>query len=136
MSPADEDRPTGNSGDAAHIVRTAGVVIYATFLLLVLAIPQSLVNRLNDLDESAVQKILLQGASAVQAASRAARLEVPYRRARSAFLALTGKEDESRSRCYLSRHAPPPAMGRHSLYPSSLAAALPPSLQPLWNTNP
>ncbi len=97
MSHADEDLspPTaGKSGDAAHVVRTAGVVIYATFLLLMLAIPQSLVNRLNDLNESAVQKILLQGASALQAGSRAAGLDMPYRRARSVFLALTGKEDE------------------------------------------
>ncbi len=100
MSHADEDPApgnlgnSGNSGDAAHVVRTAGVIIYATFLLLILAIPQSLVNRLNDLNESAVQKILLRGASAVQAGSHAAGLDLPYLRARSVFLALTGKEDE------------------------------------------
>jgi hypothetical protein len=91
---ADEQRSPNHSGDPAHVVRTAGIVIYATFLLLILAIPQSLVNRLDDMNESAVQKILLRGASAVQAASHAAGLDRPYRRARSVFLALTGKEDE------------------------------------------
>jgi len=61
-----------------------------TFLALILAIPQSLVNRLNTI----VQKVLPQGATALQSVSHAAGLDVPYRVSRSAFLALTGKEDD------------------------------------------
>jgi shikimate 5-dehydrogenase len=70
------------------------VVIYATFALLILTIPQSLPNWLRDMEENPVQQVLLQAASGVQAASQAVGLDVPYRRARAAFHAWTGKENE------------------------------------------
>jgi hypothetical protein len=77
-----------------HTVRTAAAVIYATLALLVLTIPQSLVSWLRDMEENPVQQALLHAASGVQAASQAASLDVPYRRARASFHAWTGKEDD------------------------------------------
>jgi shikimate 5-dehydrogenase len=78
----------------ARAVRTAAVVIYATLALLILTIPQSLPNWLRDMEENPVQQALLQAASGVQAASQAVGLDIPYRRARAAFHAWTGKEDD------------------------------------------
>jgi hypothetical protein len=78
----------------ANPVRTTAVIVYATFLLLILTIPQSLPNWLRDMDESPVQQVLLRAASGMQAASQAVFLDVPYRRARAAFHAWTGKEDD------------------------------------------
>jgi hypothetical protein len=74
--------------------RTAAVIIYATFALLILTIPQSLPNWLRDMEENPVQQALLQAASGVQAASQAVGLDVPYRRARAAFHQWAGKEDD------------------------------------------
>jgi shikimate 5-dehydrogenase len=78
----------------ARAVRTAAVVIYATLALLILTIPQALPNWLRDMEENPVQQVLLQAASGVQAAAQAVGLDVPYRRARAAFHAWTGKEDD------------------------------------------
>jgi hypothetical protein len=94
MSTIDQDNVPRPATRDAHPVRTAAIVIYGTFVLLVLAVPQSLVSRLNDLDENPAQQVLLRAAEGVQAASRAVGLDVAYLRARAAFLALTGKEDE------------------------------------------
>ena len=79
---------------AAPTVRTAAVVVYATLALLIVTIPQSLPNWLRDMEENPAQQVLLRAAEAVQAASQAARLDVPYRQARAAFRAWAGKEDD------------------------------------------
>ena len=78
----------------ARPVRTAAMVIFATLALLILTIPQSLPNWLRDMEENPVQQVLLQAANAVQVVSQAVGLDVPYRRARAAFHAWTGKEDD------------------------------------------
>jgi len=78
---------------SANPLRAAAVIIYATFALLILTIPQSLTNWLRDMNENPVQQVLLQAAEAVQSASHRAGLDVAYRRARAGFYALTGKED-------------------------------------------
>ena len=78
----------------AHPLRTAAIVIYGTFALLILAIPQSLVNRLNDFDESPPQQALLRIAESVQVASHSVGLDRAYLRARAAFLALAGKDED------------------------------------------
>ena len=89
------ERTEGNRGQGtAHTVRTAAVVIYATLALLIVTIPQSLPNWLRDMEENPVQQVLLHAASGVQAAAQAVGLDVPYRRARAAFHAWTGKEDD------------------------------------------
>ena len=93
MSTIDHDRAAGPATPDPHPLRTAAIVIYGTFALLVLAVPQSLVNRLNDLDESAPQQIVLRVAEAVQAASHSVGLDRAYLRARAAFLALAGKDE-------------------------------------------
>jgi hypothetical protein len=89
-----EQNPQSGEQEQANPVRTAAVVIYATLALLVLTIPQSLVNWLHDMEENPVQQVLLPAASGVQAASHAVRLDIAYRRARAAFHAWTGKEDD------------------------------------------
>jgi hypothetical protein len=75
-------------------VRTTAVIIYATFALLVLTIPQSVTNWLRDMDENPLQQACLHAAEAVQSASHRVGLDVAYREARAAFHALTGKEDD------------------------------------------
>ena len=88
------DRTKAASGrGSAHPVSTAAVVIYATLALLILTIPQSLPNWLRDMEENAVQQVLLQAASGVQAGAEAMGLDVPYRWARATFHAWTGKDD-------------------------------------------
>jgi hypothetical protein len=89
-----EQIPQAREREPVTPVRTAAIVVYATFSLLVLTIPQSLVNWLHDMEENPVQQVLLRAASGVQAASRAAGLDIPYRRARAAFHEWTGKEDD------------------------------------------
>jgi len=79
---------------APHTVRTAAVIIYATLALLIVTIPQSLPNWLRDMEDNPVQQVLLTAASGVQTAAQAVGLDLPYRRARAAFHAWAGKEDQ------------------------------------------
>jgi hypothetical protein len=94
MSTTDHDQTARPTTPDAHPLRTAAIVIYATFALLILAVPGSLVNRLNDLEENPVQQVLLRAADGVQAASQRLGLDIPYQRARALFLAATGKEEQ------------------------------------------
>jgi len=88
------DRSEAMRRAGGHPLRTATVIVYATLALLILTIPQSLPNWLRDMEENPVQQALLHAASGVQAASQAVGLDVPYRRARAAFRAWAGKEDD------------------------------------------
>jgi len=92
MSNADDNRSDDSHG--GNPVRTAAVIIYATFALLILTIPQSLTGWLRDMNDNPVQQSVLVVADAVQSVSHRAGLDVAYRRARAAFYALTGKEDD------------------------------------------
>ena len=74
-------------------IRTSAVIIYATFALLILTIPQGLTGWLRDMNENPVQQVFLRAAEGVQWASHRVGLDYPYRRARAGFYALTGKED-------------------------------------------
>jgi hypothetical protein len=90
-----DEQGDGNSGQGtARTVGTAAVIIYATLALLILTIPQSLPNWLRDMEDNPVQQVLLRAASGVQTASQAVGLDVAYRRARGAFRAWAGKEDD------------------------------------------
>ena len=92
---ADAERAQANRGQGiAHTVRTAAVIIYATLALLIVTIPQSLPNWLRDMEDNPVQQVLLSAASGVQTVAQAVGLDVPYRRARAAFRAWAGKEDD------------------------------------------
>jgi hypothetical protein len=75
-------------------VPTAGVVIYGTLVLLLIAIPQSVVNRLKDLDPGPVQDALLGAAESIEALSVRIGANAPYRRLRQLFLDVTGKNDD------------------------------------------
>jgi hypothetical protein len=91
----DAGRAQAKSGQgAAPTVRTAAVIVYATLALLIVTIPQSLPNWLRDMEDNPAQQVLLRAAETVQAASQAVGLDVPYRRARAAFRAWSGKEDD------------------------------------------
>jgi hypothetical protein len=92
---ANPGRAQGTSGQGtAHAVRTAAFIIYATLALLMVTIPQSLPNWLRDMEDNPLQQVLLTAASGVQTAAQAVGLDVPYRRARAAFRAWAGKEDD------------------------------------------
>jgi hypothetical protein len=93
MPIADEHHPTRAQG-SARPVRTTAVIVYATFLVLILTIPQSLVNWLGDMNDNPVQQVLLHAANGVQAASHRIGVDLVYLRARSAFRALAGKEED------------------------------------------
>ena len=73
--------------------RTAAIVIYATFALLAVTIPQSLVNWLGDMRGNAVQERLLRGAEFLQSFSNGTGIATPYRRSRDLFNALTGHSE-------------------------------------------
>jgi hypothetical protein len=93
MASGDEHHSTRAQG-SARPVRTTAVIVYTTFLLLVLAIPQSLTNWLGDMNDNPVQQALLHAASGVQTASHRFGIDLVYLRARSAFRALAGKEED------------------------------------------
>jgi hypothetical protein len=84
----------GRRRGSAHPLRAAAIVIYATFALLIVTIPQSLPNWLRDMEENPAQQVLLRAASGVEAVAQAVGLDVPYRRTRAAFRAWAGKEDD------------------------------------------
>jgi hypothetical protein len=78
----------------ARPIRAAALVIYGTFVLLILTIPQGLVNWLGDMETNPIQEVVLRGAEMVQTASHSVGLDVPYLRARATFFKLTGKSDD------------------------------------------
>jgi hypothetical protein len=88
---SDADHVQSDRSCSGNPLRTAAVIVYATFALLILTIPQSVTNWLRDMEENPVQQVVLRGAEAVQSASQHAGLDIAYRRAR--FYALAGKED-------------------------------------------
>jgi hypothetical protein len=92
-SPSSSPRAASQAGGNARPILTAAVIIYATLGLLAATIPQSLVNRVRDINNSAVEEALLPAAEALQDASQRAGLTVAYRRARALFLAFAGKEE-------------------------------------------
>jgi hypothetical protein len=77
---------------SAHPLRKAAFVIYLTLTMLAIAIPQSLVNWLGDMNGNPVQEMLLRGAEALRYASEQAGIAIPYLRAREAFIAAAGVE--------------------------------------------
>ena len=79
---------------AARPLRTAALIIYGTFVLLALTIPQSLTNWLRDMNENPLQAVALRGAEAWQAAAEKTRLPAVYRQARDVFIAVSGVEPD------------------------------------------
>lgn len=84
----------GRAAECGRPLRTAAMVIYGTLLLLMLAVPQGLVNWLRDMEDNPAQQVILRGAEAVQIVSRRLHADTVYVQARAAFLALTGKSDD------------------------------------------
>jgi hypothetical protein len=84
----------GPGAPIARPLRTAAAVIYATLALLALAVPGALVNWVNRFEPSPAQRLVLEGAQALQALSARIGTDRPYERAREAFLYWTGKRDD------------------------------------------
>ena len=88
-----DPRPAVAPADPMRPVKTATVIVYVTFFLLIVAIPHSLVNWARDMNVDVVRLPALRVAEAVQTLSQAMHADVPFRRARAAFLQWTGKDD-------------------------------------------
>ena len=88
LDPATLPQPT------AKPLRTAALIIYGTFILLALTIPQSLTNWLRDMNENPVEVLALRGAEAWQAVAEKTRVPAVYRRARDRFIAVSGIEPD------------------------------------------
>jgi hypothetical protein len=92
---SETERPEDRGATSNPLLRMTAIVIYATLALLALTIPQSIVNWLEDWKSSnALQQTLLKGATRLQHVSEQARLTRPYREARKAFLAISGKDED------------------------------------------
>ena len=90
---AEPVNPTNPDQPQPDPLRTAMIVIYATFALLAVTIPQSLVNWLGDMRSNPVQEVLLRGAQALQSLAEQTGVATPYRLAHKLFNAATGHDD-------------------------------------------
>ena len=88
-SPTEFERP-----HPAGQLRTATIVIYATLALLAVAIPQSVVNWLADMNGNPAQETALRGAEALRNLSQRAGVATVYQRARDLFIAISGVEPD------------------------------------------
>jgi hypothetical protein len=77
-----------------HPLAASAVVIYATLLLLGLAVPSGLVNWARDMEPGTRQQAVLAAAQAIERFSIWAGINRPYELARAAFLAATGKSED------------------------------------------
>jgi hypothetical protein len=75
-------------------LRTAAIVIYATLMLLAVAIPQSVVNWLADMNGNPVEETALRGAAALRNLSQRAGVATVYQRARGIFIAISGVQPD------------------------------------------
>lgn len=78
----------------AKPLRTTALIIYGTFALLALTIPQSLTNWLRDMNENPVEALALHSAEAWQAATEKTGLPAVYRHARDVFIEVSGVEPD------------------------------------------
>jgi hypothetical protein len=86
--------PLGAGRPQERPLATTSVVIYATLVLLAIAVPRGLVNWSRNFDPNPLQEVVLRFAQGVQSASRQLGLNWPYVRGRELFLRLTGKQDD------------------------------------------
>ena len=78
----------------ANPLRTAALVIFLTLALLAVTIPQSVTNWLLDMNGNPLEETVLRGAVVMQNISQRAGIAAVYRRARDAFLAVSGAEPD------------------------------------------
>jgi hypothetical protein len=94
--------PGGSSGLAAspigrrvgNPVTAIAIIMYATFALLMVAIPQGMVNWVKDFNPGPAQDVVLAGAEAFATISGRLGADIPYRTARDFFLRTTGKNED------------------------------------------
>jgi membrane protein YdbS with pleckstrin-like domain len=75
-------------------LRTVAIIVYATFALLVLAIPDAISSRLDDLNPSPLVRAAQAAVGAVAQVSNTLGIAPVYRAARSRFLAATGLQQD------------------------------------------
>jgi hypothetical protein len=78
----------------ASALRTAAIVIYATFALLAVSIPQSVENWLADMNANPIQETALRGAQLLRNLSQRAGVATLYQRGRDIFIAISGAEPD------------------------------------------
>ena len=95
MSLPDPDHISPGAGrPLLRPLRTTSIVIYATLVVLALAVPRALVNWSKNFEPNPAQELLLRRAQAAQTLSQHLYLDWPYVRGRALFLRLTGKKDD------------------------------------------
>lgn len=95
MSITDPDHmPPSHGLPQERPLLTASVVIYATLILLAIAIPRGLVNWAKNFTPSAPQAVMLSVAEAVAAASHRIGADRAFARCRDLFLRATGKTED------------------------------------------
>ncbi len=77
-----------------HPLAASATVIYATLLLLGLAVPSGLVNWARDMEPGARQQTVLASAQAIERFSSWAGINRPYELAREIFLDAAGKSED------------------------------------------
>lgn len=77
-----------------HPLAASATVIYATLLLLGLAVPTGLVNWARDMEPGTRQQAVLAAAQSIERFSIWAGINRPYELARATFLAATGKSED------------------------------------------
>jgi len=75
-------------------LRTIAIIVYVTFAILALMVPQAAVNWLTEFSPNAPRDAAFAVARTVQDISQSAGLDRPYREGRRLFLAITGKQDD------------------------------------------
>jgi hypothetical protein len=78
----------------ANPIVTIVIVMYATFAVLLVTIPQSLVNWVKDFNPSPAQDVMLSAAESIEAMSSRVGANIPYRIACEVFLRATGKNED------------------------------------------
>jgi hypothetical protein len=95
LSLSDPDHiPPSKGRPQERPLATTSTVIYATLVLLALAVPRGLVNWSRNFDPNPVQDLLMRTAQGLQSLSTDVGANRPYVRGRELFLRLTGKRDD------------------------------------------
>lgn len=86
--------PPGPGEPQRRPLATTAVVVYATLVLLAVAVPRGLVNWCKNFEPNALQEISLRVAETIQSLSHGIGADWLYRQGRQEFLRVTGKRDD------------------------------------------
>jgi hypothetical protein len=89
-----EHIPPGAGVPLKRPLLTTSIVIYATYALLALTIPRSLVNWVKNFEPNKAQSVALDATEGLAAVSRSIGADRPFAFGRELFLRVTGKRDD------------------------------------------